>query len=78
MSFDTNTMFSSKTTDETKASASMTKNLVLDPSHAEAPTRDHQHYPSSLPEAKETKVHPTNAGGENASLYFVGTATTIL
>ncbi|KAI5271447.1 Metallo-hydrolase/oxidoreductase [Aureobasidium subglaciale] len=56
----------------------MTKNLVLDPSHAEAPTRDHQHYPSSLPEAKETKLHPTNAGGENASLYFVGTATTIL
>ncbi|KAG9544513.1 Metallo-hydrolase/oxidoreductase, partial [Aureobasidium melanogenum] len=56
----------------------MTKNLVLDPSHAEAPTRDHQNYPSSLPEAKETKVHPTNAGGENGSLYFVGTATTIL
>ncbi|KEQ78148.1 Metallo-hydrolase/oxidoreductase [Aureobasidium namibiae CBS 147.97] len=56
----------------------MTKNLVLDPSHAEAPTRDHQNYPSSLPEAKETRLHPTNAGGENASLYFVGTATTIL
>jgi hypothetical protein len=78
MSFDTNTIFSSKKTNETKAAASMTKNLVLDPSHAEAPTRDHQHYPSNLPEAKETKLHPTNAGGENASLYFVGTATTIL
>jgi hypothetical protein len=78
MSFDTNTVFSSKATHESKATASMTKNLVLDPSHAEAPTRDHQSYPSSLPEAKETKVHPTNAGGENASLYFVGTATTIL
>jgi len=71
-------MFSSKTTEETQTNKSMTKNLVLDPSHAEAPTRDHQSYPSSLPEAKETKVHPTNAGEENASLYFVGTATTIL
>jgi hypothetical protein len=78
MSFDTNTVFSSQKTNEPKATASMTKNLVLDPSHAEAPTRDHQSYPSSLPEAKETKLHPTNAGGENASLYFVGTATTIL
>jgi len=76
MSFDTNTLFSSQTTNDSKAN--MTKNLVLDPSHAEAPTRDHQNYPSSLPEAKETRVHPTNAGGENASLYFVGTATTIL
>jgi hypothetical protein len=78
MSFDTNTQFSTQATNQPKASATMTKNLVLDPSHAEAPTRDHQHYPSSLPEAKETKLHPTNAGGENASLYFVGTATTIL
>lgn len=78
MSFDTNTRLSSQATDNIKATSKMTKNLVLDPSHAEAPTRDHQNYPSSLPEAKETKVHPTNAGGENASLYFVGTATTIL
>lgn len=76
MSFDTNTQFSLQTTNGPKAT--MTKNLVLDPSHAEAPTRDHQSFPSSLPDAKETKVHPTNAGGENASLYFVGTATTIL
>lgn len=56
----------------------MSKNLILDPSHAEAPTRDNQSFPSNLPDAKETKVHPTNAGGENASLFFVGTATTIL
>lgn len=76
MSFDTNTRISSQTTKDPKAN--MTENLVLDPSHAEAPTRDHQSYPSNLPDAKETKVHPTNAGGENASLYFVGTATTIL
>ena len=57
------------------------KNLVLDPAQAEAPTRDHpngQSYPESLPQAKETKVHPTNPGSENASIYFVGTATTIL
>jgi len=57
------------------------KSLTLDPFRFEAPTRDHPHgqsFPKSLPEAKETKVHPTNPGSENASIYFVGTATTIL
>lgn len=55
--------------------------LILDPRKTEAPTRDHPHghlHPESLPQAKETKVHPAGAGGENASLFFVGTATTIL
>jgi len=53
--------------------------LVLDPSKPKPPTRDHASYPDSLPEAKETKVHPTSSdGAENASIYFVGTATTIL
>lgn len=46
------------------------------------PTRDlHTHdkkLPESLPEAKEVKVHPTNSGSENASLYFVGTATCLM
>ena len=57
------------------------KHLTIDPSNPQAPTRD---LPSgkdvapSLAEAKETKVHPSNAGGENASLLFVGTATMIL
>lgn len=57
--------------------------LLLDPSKTEAPTRDHpqgQHaHPSALPAAKETKVTPAgSSGNENASIFFVGTATTIL
>ena len=58
------------------------KSLTIDPSKTEAPTRDHpngQSHPETLPQAKETKLHPTgSAGGENASIFFVGTATTIL
>lgn len=57
------------------------KHLTIDPSASEAPTRDlpdDKQLPTHLPDAKETKVHPSNAGGENASLLFVGTATTIL
>lgn len=57
-----------------------TQRLTLDPSNHLHPTRDHTEaiVPSSLPDAKEIKVHPTVPGSENASLYFVGTATTIL
>ena len=57
------------------------KHLTVDPSQAQPPTRDlpaDAHFPNLLADAKETKVHPSNAGGENASLLFVGTATTIL
>ena len=57
------------------------KHLTIDPSASIAPTRDlpsGKKLPESLPDAKETKLHPSNAGGENASLLFVGTATTIL
>ena len=57
------------------------KHLTLDPSHAQPPTRDlptEATVPDSLPDAKERKVHPKHAGGENARLLFVGTATTIL
>lgn len=54
------------------------KHLSINPSNAEPPTRDHPSPPDSLPSAKETKLHPTNAGSENASIFFVGTATTIL
>lgn len=59
----------------------MMKHLIIDPSNPQAPTRDlpnGKQVAPSLPEAKETIVHPSNAGGENASLLFVGTATTIL
>ncbi|KAH7065051.1 beta-lactamase-like protein [Macrophomina phaseolina] len=57
--------------------------LVLDPSKAEPPTRTAPAgttQPSSLPTPKEVKVSPkgTDGGGENASIFFVGTATTIL
>ena len=57
------------------------KHLTIDPSAAIPPTRDYPSdakLPESLPNAKETKLHPSNAGGENASLLFIGTATTIL
>lgn len=56
--------------------------LALDPKQVQPPTRDlssGRSLPDSLPDAKEVKVHPRGTDGtENASLYFVGTATTIL
>lgn len=56
--------------------------LKIDPKAREAPTRDVQDVnslPASLPAAKETKIHPKGtSGSENASLYFIGTATTVL
>lgn len=55
-----------------------TKNFVINPSISRPPTRYHANFPASLPSANETKLHPTGAGNENASLFFVGTATTIL
>ncbi|PVH85268.1 Metallo-hydrolase/oxidoreductase [Cadophora sp. DSE1049] len=59
---------------------SSAQRLVLDPSKPLPPTRDATNaaVPPALPEAKEVKVHPATAGFENASLYFVGNATTIL
>ena len=57
------------------------KRLTIDPSNELSATRDQpqgRQLATSLPEAKETKVHPEKAGEENASLLFVGTATTIL
>jgi L-ascorbate metabolism protein UlaG (beta-lactamase superfamily) len=58
------------------------KHLTIKPASSGAPTKNHGDapIPSSLPDAKETKVHPTNApdASTNASLFFVGTATTII
>ena len=59
------------------------EHLILDPSKAEPTLRDQKNasdYPNALPAAKDTKVHPAGArsGDENASIFFVGTATTIL
>ena len=63
------------------ASSSIKYTLTLDPSKDEAPTRDHASHPESLPEAKHTHTHPTLTaaeGSHNASLFFIGTATTVL
>ncbi|KAH7310066.1 beta-lactamase superfamily domain-containing protein [Rhexocercosporidium sp. MPI-PUGE-AT-0058] len=59
---------------------SSAQHLVLNPSNPLPPTRDATNATvfSALPEAKEIKLHPTTAGFENASLYFVGNATVIL
>lgn len=56
--------------------------LTLDPKQVQPPTRDlpsGRSFPNNLPDAKEVKVHSRGSDGtENASLYFVGTAMTIL
>jgi len=56
------------------------KHLTIKPASSGAPTKDVTSVPPSLPHAKETKVHPTNAPDAftDASLFFVGTATTII
>ncbi|KAL2009679.1 hypothetical protein VTN00DRAFT_5486 [Thermoascus crustaceus] len=57
------------------------QHLTLDPQTVQPPTRDlpsTKSLPADLPPAKQVKLHPERSGGENASLYFVGTATTIL
>ncbi|KAL7661430.1 hypothetical protein ACMYSQ_000836 [Aspergillus niger] len=59
----------------------MAQSITIDPSNLQPPTR----HPTSsidpaseLPPAKESRVHPSKPGEENASIYFVGTATTIM
>lgn len=57
------------------------QHLSIDPRNVQPPTRDlpaAAKVAPSLPDAKEIKLHPSMTGGENASIYFVGTATTIL
>lgn len=60
------------------SSQASTKKFTIDPSTSKPPTRDNANFPDSLAPANETKVQPTGAGNENASLFFVGTATTII
>jgi L-ascorbate metabolism protein UlaG (beta-lactamase superfamily) len=64
--------------------ATQTKpSISIDISRKQPPTRDH---PTSkivkedLPQAKQSKIHPKQSAAQsnNASLFFVGTATTIL
>ncbi|KAK5110828.1 hypothetical protein LTR62_005539 [Meristemomyces frigidus] len=53
--------------------------LTLDSSITKSATRDHPQPAASLPEPKKTNISPKgSAGNENASIYFIGTATTIL
>jgi len=65
--------------------SSFKHHLTLHPGNNKPPIRgsntsDRSHHPEHLPLAKETKIKPTGAtnADNNASLYFVGTATTIL
>ncbi|KAB8071121.1 beta-lactamase-like protein [Aspergillus leporis] len=53
--------------------------LTIDIQSTEPPTRDLTgKVPTYRPLAIDSKKHPTQGGEENASLYFVGTATTII
>ncbi|PWY95996.1 Metallo-hydrolase/oxidoreductase [Aspergillus sclerotioniger CBS 115572] len=53
--------------------------LTIDPSASQPPTRNHHHpIPTNLPKAKVTKTHPSTLAEENASVYFIGNATTII
>lgn len=56
------------------------KHLQLTPGEGVKPLKDGSSVPAALPDAKETKLHPANApdAATNASLFFVGTATTII
>lgn len=55
--------------------------ITINPKDAQLPTRDQDietKIPTSLPESTKTFRHPVKPGDENASLFFIGTATTIL
>ncbi|KAL3459794.1 beta-lactamase superfamily domain-containing protein [Aspergillus heterothallicus] len=56
------------------------QHIPIDPSNLQPPTRDDTpaDVPQALPAASATRRHPSKSGSENASLYFVGNATTIL
>jgi len=55
--------------------------ILINPENHQPATRDlpsKATMPDDLPAPKEVKLHPSDPGDENASLYFVGTATTIM
>lgn len=54
--------------------------IIIDPDNVQAATRDGvaADVPKGLPTPKASNTHPSNPGGENGSVYFVGTATTIM
>lgn len=62
------------------ADYSLLQRIIVDPDNAQAATRDGvaADVPKSLPTPKASNRHPSDPGGENGSVYFVGTATTIM
>ncbi|KAL4757100.1 MBL fold metallo-hydrolase [Aspergillus foveolatus] len=56
------------------------QHIVIEPNHLQPPTRDTDtgRVPQTLPPVKNSMVHPSKPGSENASIYFNGNATTIL
>jgi len=57
------------------------KHLEIQAGAGKPPTRDlprEKGFSNANLQPAEFKVHPSGSGGENASLFFVGTATTIL
>ncbi|RPD81535.1 hypothetical protein L226DRAFT_838 [Lentinus tigrinus ALCF2SS1-7] len=59
----------------------LTAQLTLDVADSRPPTKPEanaQAQVGPMPIPHEHKVHPTSPGGENATLTFIGTATTLL
>jgi hypothetical protein len=57
------------------------KHLQIHAGSQKPPTRDlpaQKDFSKASIQPQEIKVHPSGSGGENASIFFVGTATTIL
>lgn len=57
------------------------KRISIDPTRNHPPARDlplQTSAPVQLPPAKATKLTPSKSGEENATLFFMGTATTIM
>ncbi|KAF1950425.1 Metallo-hydrolase/oxidoreductase [Byssothecium circinans] len=56
------------------------KHLEIDPTTSGPPTKAISFVPPSMPEATMTQLHPTTPDNKdtNATLFFIGTATTIL
>jgi len=55
--------------------------ITVDPSNNLGPLKGKSELPrNAMPGAKEVKAHPdlSKTGQENASIFFVGTATTVL
>ena len=57
------------------------QHIFINPTAEQPPVHDlprRATLPDQLRPCKDTKHHPTDGGNENASLYFVGTATVIM